>query len=70
MNGQLVRTQGEFLFLYAHPALLLPPLVRPVWTAEDVADAFDNDLKARQVASGNNLGVESRPVEFEGGFSM
>lgn len=62
VTGQLVRTQGDYLFLYTHPALLMPPAIRSEWTFETVAGVFANELKDRLVACGT-MGMETLPVE-------
>jgi NAD(P)-dependent dehydrogenase (short-subunit alcohol dehydrogenase family) len=67
VNGQLVRIDSGELQLCTHPALLLPSLKRDHWDAEAVAEAFEQDLKQRQVACGV-LGMECLPVELESGY--
>jgi NAD(P)-dependent dehydrogenase (short-subunit alcohol dehydrogenase family) len=67
VNGQLVRIDMGELQLCTHPAVLVPPIVRAAWTAEAVAEAFERDLKHRQVPCGV-LGMRELPVELEGGF--
>jgi NAD(P)-dependent dehydrogenase (short-subunit alcohol dehydrogenase family) len=67
VNGQLVRIDKEELHLYTHPALLIPPAVRPKWSAEAIADAFANEFKDRQVACGV-MGMESLPVHVQTGY--
>ncbi len=67
VNGQLVRIDKGEIHLYTHPALLQPPVYREEWTAESVAEAFDNELSARQVACGV-LGMTELPVELQSGF--
>lgn len=67
VTGQLVRTQGDFLFLYTHPALLLPPAIRSEWTADAVATVFANEFKDRLVPSGN-YGMEALPIAAARGF--
>lgn len=67
VTGQLVRIDREEIYLYAHPALLVPPAVRPGWTAELLADAFDGELKERLVPCGIK-GIESLPVDIKGGY--
>ncbi|TAK55865.1 MAG: SDR family oxidoreductase [Gammaproteobacteria bacterium] len=64
VNGQLVRIDREELHLYTHPALLVPPAVRPKWSAEVVAHAFANEFKDRQVTCGI-MGMESLPVKLQ-----
>jgi NAD(P)-dependent dehydrogenase (short-subunit alcohol dehydrogenase family) len=67
VNGQLVRIDKGELQLYTHPALLLPSVVRPDWTAERVAQAFSSEFKDRLVPCGV-LGMTSLPVELESGY--
>jgi len=67
VNGQLVRIDKGDLQIYTHPALLLPPVHRDSWTGEDVADAFDADLRHRQVPSGVQ-GMEQGPVPLTSGY--
>lgn len=67
VNGQLVRIDKGELQIYTHPALLLPPVVRDSWTAEQVADAFEADLKHRQVPCGV-MGMASGPTPLTTGF--
>lgn len=67
VNGQLIRIDRGDLQIFTHPALLLPAVVRESWTAEAVADAFDVDLRHRQVACGV-LGMPSGPVPLASGF--
>ena len=67
VNGQLVRIDKGELQLYTHPALLVPPVVREEWTAELVAEAFDNELRDRLVPCGV-MGMEALPVELQSGF--
>jgi len=67
VNGQLVRIDKEELHLYTHPALLIPPAVRPKWSAEAIADVFANEFKDRQVACGV-MGMESLPVNVQTGY--
>ncbi len=67
VNGQLVRIDKGELQLYTHPALLVPPVVRESWTAEEVARAFDEELRDRQIPCGV-LGMAHPPVELESGF--
>lgn len=67
VNGQLLRIDKEELHLYTHPALLIPPAVRPKWSAEAIADAFANEFKDRQVACGV-MGMESLPVSVQTGY--
>jgi NAD(P)-dependent dehydrogenase (short-subunit alcohol dehydrogenase family) len=67
VNGQIVRIDKGELQLYTHPALLVPPLVRESWSADDIADAFDAELRARMVPCGV-LGMEQGPVPLTSGF--
>ena len=67
VNGQLVRIDKGEIHLYTHPALLVPPVVRDKWTAELVAEAFDNELKDRHVPCGV-LGMTELPVPLQSGF--
>ena len=67
VNGQLVRMDNGDLQIYTHPALLLPPVHREHWTGDDVADAFDADLRHRQVPSGVQ-GMEQGPVALTSGY--
>lgn len=67
VNGQLVRMDKGDLQIYTHPALLLPPIHRDSWTGEQVADAFDSDLRQRLVPSGV-FGMEQGPVSLTGGY--
>lgn len=67
VNGQLVRIDNGELHIFTHPALLLPPVVRESWTAEDVAAAFAGELADRLVPSGVK-GIESLPVDLQSGF--
>lgn len=52
VNGQVVRIDGQRLALMTHPAVLDPPLRRDTWTVQDVADAFEQQLAARQLPLG------------------
>lgn len=52
INGQVVRIQGGEVSLLTHPASLHPSVVRDTWTIRDVADAFDEGLRARQLPLG------------------
>ena len=67
VNGQLVRIDKGELQLYTHPALLRPSVTRPQWTAELVAQAFENEFRDRQVPCGVR-GMEELPVELRGGY--
>jgi NAD(P)-dependent dehydrogenase (short-subunit alcohol dehydrogenase family) len=52
LNGQVIRVDGEELALMTHPAVLSPSLYSPAWTAESVAEAFDETLTAQQLPLG------------------
>lgn len=67
VNGQLVRIDKGEIQLYTHPALLVPPLRRESWTCEEIADAFDAELRERLVPCGV-LGMEQGPVPLTSGF--
>ncbi len=67
VRGQLVRCDGDEIYLYSHPALLLPSVRREKWTAEELARVFRNEFGGRQVRCGV-LGQESLPVDLTGGF--
>jgi NAD(P)-dependent dehydrogenase (short-subunit alcohol dehydrogenase family) len=67
VRGQLVRCDGDEIYLYSHPALLIPSVRRPSWTAEELGRVFQNEFKDRQVRCGV-LGQESLPVDLTGGF--
>ncbi len=67
VSGQLVRIDSGEIQLYTHPALLVPPLYRETWTAAEIADAFDGDLRERLVPVGV-LGMEQGPVPLTSGF--
>ncbi len=67
VNGQLVRIDKGELQLYTHPALLIPPVVRDEWTAEDVANTFANELKDRQIPCGV-FGMKDLPTNLQSGF--
>ena len=67
INGQLVRIDKGDLQIYTHPALLLPAMHREHWSGEDVADAFDAQLRARQVPCGV-WGMEQGPVPLTSGY--
>jgi hypothetical protein len=49
VTGQVVRIVGPRLSLMSHPAIRAPVLERQGWTAEDVAEAFENTLSANQL---------------------
>lgn len=67
VRGQLVRCDGDEIYLYSHPALLLPSVRRPEWSAEELAGVFQREFKDRQVRCGV-LGQECLPVDLTGGF--
>lgn len=67
VNGQVVRIDSGEVQLYTHPALLVPSAYRESWTAEQIADAFDSDLRERLVPCGV-LGMEQGPVPLKSGF--
>jgi hypothetical protein len=67
VNGQLVRIDKGELQLHTPPALLVPPVVRAGWTVQDVAEAFDHELRDRQVPCGIR-GMKDLPVELTSGF--
>jgi NAD(P)-dependent dehydrogenase (short-subunit alcohol dehydrogenase family) len=67
VRGQLVRCDGDEIYLYSHPALLLPSVRRPSWSAEALAQVFRNEFRDRQVRCGV-LGQESLPVDLTSGF--
>jgi hypothetical protein len=67
VHGQLVRIDQEEVCLYTHPALLQPAAVRKKWTAQEVASAFANEFKGRQVACGV-MGMDSLPKKLTTGF--
>jgi NAD(P)-dependent dehydrogenase (short-subunit alcohol dehydrogenase family) len=67
VNGQLVRIDKEEVYLYTHPALLVPPAMRSQWSAEALAEAFDTEFKGRQIACGV-MGMEDVPVPLQSGF--
>jgi NAD(P)-dependent dehydrogenase (short-subunit alcohol dehydrogenase family) len=67
VNGQLVRIDRQEVSLYTHPALLVPPAVRLSWTAEEMANAFDNEFKDRLVGCGV-LGMETLPIQLQSGY--
>ncbi len=66
VTGQLVRIDKGELQLYTHPALLLPAISRPTWTAETIAEAFQTAFHDRLIPCGI-VGMESMPVELEDG---
>lgn len=67
VSGQLVRIDSGEIQLYTHPALLVPPLYRESWSAAEIADAFDGELRERLVPCGV-LGMEHGPVPLTSGF--
>jgi short-subunit dehydrogenase len=68
VNGQMVLIRGQEVYLYAHPALLLPPAVRSKWTAETLADAFAKEFRGRLVPCGD-AGMAHQPVDLEGNWT-
>jgi len=68
VNGQMVLIRGQEVYLYAHPALMLPAVVRSEWTAEALADAFDREFKGRLVPCGD-AGMEHPPVDLKGNWT-
>lgn len=58
INGQVLRIQGGEVSLLTHPASLHPSLFRDSWTIRDVAEAFDTQLRARQLP----LGMQSYEI--------
>ena len=52
INGQLINIEGSRLTLMIHPARQYPILEQPQWTAETVAEAFKDELAARQFPAG------------------
>jgi NAD(P)-dependent dehydrogenase (short-subunit alcohol dehydrogenase family) len=67
VSGQIVRIDGGEIQLYTHPALLVPAVYRETWTAGEIADAFDAELRERLVPVGV-LGMEQGPVPLTSGF--
>jgi NAD(P)-dependent dehydrogenase (short-subunit alcohol dehydrogenase family) len=67
VHGQLIRIDRQEVYLYTHPALLVPPAVRSEWSAEALADAFTNEFKGRQIGCGV-LGMEQLPVDLKSGY--
>ena len=65
ITGQIVRIDRREIYLYAHPALLLPPAINEAWTGEAVAEAFETDFKGRLVPSGL-MGIDALPVRLDG----
>ncbi len=52
VTGQVVRIEGEKLCLMTHPAILLPVHKVEARSADAVANAFDNGLRAMQIPLG------------------
>ncbi|PIF73710.1 NAD(P)-dependent dehydrogenase (short-subunit alcohol dehydrogenase family) [Variovorax sp. 54] len=52
VNGQVVRIDGDRLSLMTHPAVLHPPLESARWGVDEVAQAFEAQLKSRQLPVG------------------
>jgi len=67
ISGQIVRLDGGSLQIYTHPALLLPPIHRETWTAEEIADAFDAQLRDRLVPCGVQA-MQEGPVPVTTGY--
>lgn len=67
ISGQIVRLDGGNLQIYTHPALLLPPIHRESWTAEEIADAFDAHLRDKLVPCGVQ-GMNQGPVAITTGY--
>lgn len=67
LTGQILRVEGRHLSLVAHPAIATPVLERDWWTFEAVAEAFRDELAARQAPVGV-CAVDVRPVP--GGSAM
>ena len=67
VTGQLVRIDNGELQVYTHPALLLPPVIRESWTAQDVAAAFAHELRDCMIPCGVK-GIESVPVDLQSGY--
>lgn len=67
VSGQIVRLDGGNLQIYTHPALLLPPIYRENWTAQDIADAFDAQLSGKLVPCGVQA-MREGPVPVTTGY--
>jgi NAD(P)-dependent dehydrogenase (short-subunit alcohol dehydrogenase family) len=67
VTGQIIRIDREQLHIYAHPALLLPPVVRQQWSAETIAEAFAAELLDRLVPCGVQ-GMLGAPTELADGY--
>lgn len=52
VTGQILRIEGSQVALMTHPCVMVPFPTQDRWTAEDVAAAFEKDLKARQQPTG------------------
>lgn len=52
IHGQVVRIDGSVLALMTHPAIIAPVMTRDEWTPDAVADAFTENLAARQQGLG------------------
>lgn len=68
VNGQMVLIRGQEVYLYAHPALMVPPATRSEWTAEALADAFADEFKDRLVRCGD-AGMAHPPVDLRGNWT-
>lgn len=67
ISGQIVRLDGGNLQIYTHPALLLPPIHRDGWTADDIADVFDAQLRDKLVPCGVQA-MKEGPVPVTTGY--
>ncbi len=67
VTGQVLLIDRDEVYLYAHPALLVPPAVRPKWSAEALADVFAKEFKGRQFPCGVK-GMTHLPVDLESGY--
>jgi hypothetical protein len=70
VTGQVVRIDGRQLGLCTHPAILTPLLEAERWTFEAVREAFDRDLRHRQLplgVTGMEVAVTGNPSAFWAG---
>jgi NAD(P)-dependent dehydrogenase (short-subunit alcohol dehydrogenase family) len=67
INGQLVRIDRDEVQLYTHPALLLPAIKDPAWTAEKIAKVFATEFKGKLIPCGA-YGMREPPVGLEDSF--
>jgi NAD(P)-dependent dehydrogenase (short-subunit alcohol dehydrogenase family) len=67
VTGQILRRDREELQIYTHPALLLPAVLRPEWTAAAIADAFDHEFKDRLIPCGV-FGMTDPPIALTSGY--